>query len=418
MIELDNYIKSVKILLVEDESETRSAYAKILNKISDNVDISENGVNAFLKFQENLNNKTPYDLVISDINMPKMNGIELAKKIKEYDDDLAIIFITARNEKDILLEAIELNISSFMIKPIDFALLYENIKKISKKLYTQKQLISKQKELSTYTSIIESVAVISKTDLEGYITYVDDAFCKVSGYTKEELIGKNHNIVRHPDNPKEVYKNLWETIQEGKTWEAKVRNIDKEGNPWYAKSTIFPVFDDSHTKIIEYIAIRFIITEEHDEKRELNSKLIKNTISYKKEVAKNKKEIEKLNKHISLQNSSIQEFSSKIEKLTLSKNKLLSQVSEYEKNSIHKKDDKLEILKRKNDELQSRIRTIEKLKEEKEKQQEYIKDLEHSLEIKENVLESYKKTINEYKIQLGKVKKEKEKEPEKKGFFG
>lgn len=106
-----------------------------------------------------------------------------------------------------------------MLKPINSLLLYENIEKISEKIYYKQQLLLKQKEIKTYMDIIESVAVISKTDTKGIITYVDDAFCDVTGYTKEELIGKNHNIVRHPDNPKEIYEQLWSIIQKGQVWE-------------------------------------------------------------------------------------------------------------------------------------------------------------------------------------------------------
>ena len=165
----------------------------------------------------------------------------MIKNIRQLDNDIPIIL--SSNNKDSFLQSIELGISSYITKPINTTKLYEDIKRIAQNLYFKNQFYKKQKELETYTNIIEKVAVISKTDLKGIITYVDDAFCEASGYTRDELIGQNHNIVRHPDNPKEVYKNLWDTIQKGEIWEARVRNIDKEGNTWYAKSNFFPIFD-------------------------------------------------------------------------------------------------------------------------------------------------------------------------------
>lgn len=418
MKELKNFIKDLKILYIEDETDAREVLTKTLRKISDNVDTCDNGINAYIKYKDSIANNSPYQLIITDINMPKMNGIELVKKIKETDFDLPIIFTTARNEKDILFEALDLNISSFMVKPIDFTLLFHNIEKIAQKLYYKKQFFIKQKELETYTKIIENVAVISKTDNKGYITYVDDAFCEVTGYKREELIGQNHNIVRHPDNPKEVYEKLWSIIQKGQVWEGKARNIDKQGNPWYAKSTIVPVYNDKHDEIIEYIAIRFLITEEQEEKRELNSKLIKNTIFYKKQIGNYEQKIQDLQKQIGLQNSIMDEFKIRLEKVTQSKNKLLSQISEYEHNDVHSETTRLNMLKKKNEELQMRLKTIDKLKEDKEKQQETIRELEHKIEVKDSMLDSYKQNITQYKVQLGELKKEKEKKAEKKGFFG
>ncbi|WP_419764382.1 MAG: response regulator [Arcobacter sp.] len=417
MSEISQNIKNLKILYVEDEPEVRQRLENLLKKISDFVEVAKDGEEAFLKIQENFDNDTPYELIITDLNMPKLNGIDMVKKIKLLDDDIPIILTTADNEKETFLESIELGVSAYMAKPINVAKLFENIKKIAQKIYYKNQFYKKQKELETYTNIIESVAVISKTDLNGIITYVDDAFCDVTGYTKEELIGQNHNIVRHPENPKEVYKNLWDTIQSGKNWEGKVRNIDKKGNSWYAKSTIFPIYDDKNENIIEYMAVRFIVTDEYEEKRELASKLIKNTVTQKSTL----KENETLKSHIHSQNDSINSLKQRIEKLSLQKQKLLSQLNEYEENSIYKSSDKMGVLKKKSEEISLKNKTIEKQKNEKNKLLGKIEELEHILEVKENAVETCHENITKYKIELGKLKRTKQTEDDKddkKGFFG
>ncbi len=73
-------------------------------------------------------------------------------------------------------------------------------------------MIDLSERLKQYQAAIDTSNIVSKTDIEGYITFVNDEFCKISGYTRDELVGKPHNIVRHPDVPSENFKILWETI--------------------------------------------------------------------------------------------------------------------------------------------------------------------------------------------------------------
>ncbi|HEX5671074.1 MAG TPA: ATP-binding protein, partial [Sulfuricurvum sp.] len=91
------------------------------------------------------------------------------------------------------------------------------------------------------------------------ITKVNDNFCTISGYARDELVGKPHNIVRHPDMPKEIFEELWNDISNGKTWQGVIKNRQKYGNDYYVKSTIFPMFDEKGD-IIEYIGLREDIT--------------------------------------------------------------------------------------------------------------------------------------------------------------
>lgn len=82
--------------------------------------------------------------------------------------------------------------------------------------------------------------LISETDSKGVITFANDEFIKISGYSKEELIGKPHNIVRHPDMPKAAFKDLWENIQSGKTWTGFVKNRTKNGGFYWVYATVTP----------------------------------------------------------------------------------------------------------------------------------------------------------------------------------
>ena len=132
-----------------------------------------------------------------------------------------------------------------------------------------KKLVEKQQnELLVYKDILDKENLISETDLKGTITYVNDIFCEVSGYSEEELIGKNHNIVRHPNISEKVYEDLWNTIQNKKTWKGKIKNLAKDGSTYYVQSTVFPILN-ADGEIEKYVSSRFLITEQEEEKHKL-----------------------------------------------------------------------------------------------------------------------------------------------------
>jgi len=114
--------------------------------------------------------------------------------------------------------------------------------------------------LEDYKKAIDAGIIVSKTDTKGIITYVNDEFCKISGYTKDELIGKPHNIVRHPDVAKETFKEMWNTIKSGKIWKGEIKNKAKDGREYHVKTIIAPLMNKDG-EIIEYIALREDITD-------------------------------------------------------------------------------------------------------------------------------------------------------------
>ncbi len=125
--------------------------------------------------------------------------------------------------------------------------------------------------LQQYIDAIEKSNIISRTDTAGIITFVNDEFCKISGYTKDELIGNNHNIVRHPDVPTLEFKLLWETIKNKETYKSTVKNRNKNGSAFYVNTTVTPILDKDNN-IVEYIAIRYDVTKEVLLQEELEEK--------------------------------------------------------------------------------------------------------------------------------------------------
>ncbi|AXX87088.1 PAS domain-containing sensor histidine kinase [Malaciobacter marinus] len=151
---------------------------------------------------------------------------------------------------------------------------------------------------NTYQEAIENSNIVSKTDIDGIITFVNDEFCNIFGYSKKELLGKNHNIVRHPDIPSEHFKNLWETIKfNKKTYKSTVKNLTKEGRSVYLNTTITPILDkDGNIK--EFIAIRYDVTQEVElkknlEKKDKELKLLNKTLEMR--VQEQTKQLKELN---------------------------------------------------------------------------------------------------------------------------
>jgi len=101
----------------------------------------------------------------------------------------------------------------------------------------------------------EGRAIVSETDLKGVITYANRKFCEISGYSKEELIGKPHNIIRHPDMPKKAFETMWNTVKQGNVWTGLVKNLRKDGRYYWVETTITPIKDDNGI-IIKYAAAR------------------------------------------------------------------------------------------------------------------------------------------------------------------
>jgi len=126
-----------------------------------------------------------------------------------------------------------------------------------------KELEELKKELHYLRQIKEALdktTIISKTDPKGIITDANEMFEKISGYKKEELIGKPHNLVRHPEMPKSLFKKLWSTIQQGKIFKGVIKNKRKDGSDYYVLANIVPIKDEEGN-IKEYIAIRQDITK-------------------------------------------------------------------------------------------------------------------------------------------------------------
>ena len=213
-------------------------------------------------------------MIILDMELPDRHGLELLRDIKKIPEltHIPVVIISANDNPETVRDAFKLGVSYFIKKPFNVEELILKVDLSIDVYHKDIEILCKQKILNEYKDAVDDSSIVSKTDTKGIITFVNDRFCKISGYSKKELIGKPHNIVRHPDMPSSIFKEIWETISSKKRWNGKVKNLKKDGSYYWVESTISPIVDYDGN-IVEYISIRVDITELEYIKNELEKSL-------------------------------------------------------------------------------------------------------------------------------------------------
>lgn len=376
-----DFLKNFNALYVEDDHNTRQSLVSILEKFFKKLIVSVDGEDGYNKYKESIQNGDEIHIIISDINMPVKNGLNMLSNIRELNENIPCILLTAYNESEYMLEAIKLGVSRYVFKPVNVADLVQHIEDIFIKTYRKQKIeriLINENELKLYIDVIDHVAIISETDIRGNITYVNDLFCEVSGYSREELIGQPHCIIRHPDMPKEVFENIWDTISQGNIWRGKIKNQAKNGEAYYVDAHISPMYKADKKTIKGYIAVRFITTEAEMEKRVFKQRVIQSIIQYKSSLSHYETSIQELQNHINFLQDKI--------------NKTENADFFYEQLSVEKK--KIQILKQKVIEYAETIQYL------KDQLQLYsvvnVKELELTIKNRDNIIYSLKKRLEMY----------------------
>ena len=253
--EIIKYSKNLKLLYVEDNPEARDMTVSILEDFFDDITLAYDGEDGLDKFK---NNK--YDLILTDINMPNLNGLDMIEKIKDIDSDVFIVILSAHNEDDFFIRSIKLGVDAYLLKPIDIDQFCMMVQKIVQKYKYQEEAKLNLHFLEEYKKAINKSSLVSKADKNGIITYVNKPFCEISKYKESELLGQKHNIVRYPDNPKSIFEDMWNTIRIKKqSLQGIIRNKTKDGKSYYVDTLVMPILDPQNN-IVEYISLRNDIT--------------------------------------------------------------------------------------------------------------------------------------------------------------
>lgn len=161
----------------------------------------------------------------------------------------------------------------------------------------RKSLKETKIDLIELEKVLDESVIISITDKDGNITYANNAFCKISKYTKKELLGQNHRILKSGHHPPEFYEDLWKTISNGRIWKNEIKNVAKDGSYYWVNTIISPILD-KRGKPRQYISIRIDITKqkEVEERLKLQSRF-KRQLAALTEIDKQKEEFASMVTH-------------------------------------------------------------------------------------------------------------------------
>lgn len=155
------------------------------------------------------------------------------------------------------------------------------LKDITDKQFLRKTVDEQNLELRQLVDGLNESAIVSKTDSNGYITFVNKKFCDISGYSEEELVGNSHKIVRHPEVKKDFFTYLWKTLKQKETFKGIIKNRTKSGEDYYVDTTIIPIVN-SLGRVNEYLSIRFDVTQLQQQNKNMQ-KIVDETVKKQEE---------------------------------------------------------------------------------------------------------------------------------------
>jgi len=241
----------LSILYVEDDGVSREIVSQMIRRKLPGVNLIQAG-----NGQEGLDlfGKHSPDIILTDVRMPVMDGISMSREIKKLNRDARIIVTTANSDIGQIMEAMDIGISQYVLKPIEQPRLLSAIELCIDSIRLEHQVRDQLGFIRKLSRTVEQSPVsIMITDPTGRIEYVNAGFTRLTGYTLEEAAGKS--VLKSGGKAPKVYKQLWETIKEGGEWRGELRNRKKTGEPYWASTSIFPLIDENGN-ITNFIAFQ------------------------------------------------------------------------------------------------------------------------------------------------------------------
>jgi PAS domain S-box-containing protein len=256
-----------------------------------------------------------------------------------------------------------------------------------------------QKDLEDLKTVINEVALVSRTDLEGNITFINSYFSEVTGYTEDEIIGQNRLILKDENTSALIYKDLLEKVKSGIIWEGKLRNISKTKEVFYIYLTVLPIYCKETSLVKEFIWISFLTTSEELEEKEFKKKVVKN-------MHDNRRINNEAREKIDFLMNKISEYSNMKNLLVMENqraSKFFSQIKFYEK-ELSEIEEKVKEISEKASLKIKQVLTMEKdIREKKDSAISLLNDVTQDLAVKNKIVQELTKELSAQLILIKKL---------------
>lgn len=384
-------LKRLKLLYVEDDESVRSELSTLLSNFFDTIYTAEDGKEGLSLYKEK---EDEIDVIIADINMPNLTGIEMVQEIRKFDKEVPVIFATAYSDNEFLSEAIKLKVFEYIIKPIDIRKLMTVLGELAKIIYQDFLLNQQNKELKKYKDIMYNNNIVIRTNKNMKISFVNDLFCQITGFDKDELIGQELISLKYEEVDSDIYKKIYSNIYENKQWNGELKNNTKDGNYYIADTSIISTLNDAG-EITGALLIQKDETKKAIKRRNVQTSLIKD----KSEIFKRSKEttveleskINELNEQIAFLNSLIENerdeknrYINTSERYSKENKSLRRELNDYKKDTAISQKSKNKVrVSKENEDLRLEIKKLRtKLDNIKEEHSKELKQQKVNYEIK------------------------------------
>ncbi len=252
--------KPFRVLLVDDDESLLSYYETVLRGVGMEVKTLSRSLESLKTLEE-----FKPDVIVLDVHMPECSGPEVAQVIRQ-DDSWAltpIMYLSTESNLGAQIEAINFGAENFMVKPVSPEHLVAAVTAKAKRSRWSNRL-NKDLELALRESEFQLITsnqhdIVSTADVSGKIMSVNDKFCEISGYGREELLGQNHRLLKSGRQPDSFFEEMWNTILSGSVWHGTICNLNKNGDEYWVESTIVPFLDEKGIPY-KYVSARTDIT--------------------------------------------------------------------------------------------------------------------------------------------------------------